>query len=422
MPDTQSDPAVPTFSLAERDRRWALARAFMDREELDALIVFGEHEDAGPAPFNVDTWFTNDRAGVTVLFVRAGKMVACVPMATYVYGHLEAARRGDASWLTPDDFRMGRDAATLAAALDEQGLATASIGVIGLDGYIPWHPDGIIPHQLWNGILARFPGARFRSVGAAFAQVMMPLSDEQVAVVRHSAAIGDGMARAMVAAARPGVSEIEVYAAGIAAALGHGTVVPGLHFWTGPAPAASGPPQWAFRPQAPRVLQDGDYITSEVFVNSGPLMTQHQVGIAIGDVHPDVERAEQVVRQCYDAGVKLLRAGTRFGDVAEAMLVPLEAAGGWVRGPQIHGLNPYGSMCRTPDDGSLKSGTERYPEVASAPTQLADLVLEPGMTFAVEPSCGFGRHIVTVGGTVIVGQDEAVELNPYTAQVLRAGA
>ena len=159
-----------------------------------------------------------------------------------------------------------------------------------------------------------------------------------------------------------------------------------------------------------------------MFANFGMPLTQHQVGIAIGDLHPNLGRAEQVVLQCYDAGLKALRPGTRFGDVAEAMLAPLEAAGGWARGPQIHGLNPYGAMCRTPDGGSLKAGTERYPDVAGVPTQLADMALEPGMTFAFKPSRGFGRHIVTIGGTVIIGEDEAIEFNPYTAKVLRAGA
>ena len=52
---------------------------------------------------------------------------------------------------------------------------------------------------------------------------------------------------------------------------------------------------------------------------------------------------------------------------------------------------------------------------------LGDMVLEPGMSFAFEPSCGFANHLVTLGGTVIVGHDQPVELNPYTAQLLRGG-
>ena len=46
--------------------------------------------------------------------------------------------------------------------------------------------------------------------------------------------------------------------------------------------------------------------------------------------------------------------------------------------------------------------------------------LEPGMTFALEPNYAYGRHLAYLGGTVIVGDDGAIELNPYTAQILRA--
>ncbi|MBD0743987.1 hypothetical protein BG418_20665 [Streptomyces sp. CBMA152] len=61
--------SVPVCSLAERDRRWNLARRFMEAEVLDGLVVFGEG-DAGPAPFSFDSWFTNDRPGVLLVFPR----------------------------------------------------------------------------------------------------------------------------------------------------------------------------------------------------------------------------------------------------------------------------------------------------------------------------------------------------------------
>lgn len=413
---------IPTYSLAERDRRWSLARTFMDREDLDALIVFGEHEDAGAAPFCFDTWFTNDRSGMTVVFPRTGEPIAFVPMLTYILNHMEASRRGDGSWITAKEIRIGDDSGEIGKALNEHGLTKGTIGVVGLEPYIPWLTEGIVPYQRWKNVRAQFPGVEFKPVALALARLMMPLSQEELAVVRHSANIGDAMARAMVDAARPGVSEAEVYTAGMAAAHTRGTVVPGMHLWSGPAPAAFGPPQWAYRPQAPRVLQAGDVIVSEVFSSFGMRQTQHQVAIAIGEVHEGIERAARVARACYEAGLATLCAKAKFGEVAEAMLGPVEAAGGWVRGPQIHGLNPYGSMCRFPGDISQVDGAERYPHVAGSPTELAEMELEPGMTFAFEPSCGFGRHIVTLGGTVIVGEDEALELNPYTAQLLRAGA
>lgn len=411
---------VPTYSPAERDRRWNLARNFMDREGLDALIVYGEHEDNGPAPYYLDTWFTNDRPGQTIVFPRDGEPVALTPVPSFVFDHLEGVRRGDALWIAAENVRVGRGAATVAAVLDEHGLAKASIGVAGLEPYIPAHPEGIMPFALWDAVGAQFPDAKFRSVGDRLARLMMALSDEEVAVVRHSAGIGDAMVRAMVETARPGVGEHEVYAAGMSAAYLRGTAVPQMHLYSGPEPVVWGPPQWAYRPQAPRILREGDVITAEIFCQFGMRATQHQVAIAVGEVHEDIERAAHVAQACYRAGLDTLRAKRRFGDVAEAMLAPLEEAGGWVKGPQIHGLNPIAALCRVPIDFSQVDGVDRYPEVPGIPTLLADLELAPGMTFAFEPSCGFGRRLVTLGGTVIVGDDDAIELNPYTAQLLRA--
>jgi hypothetical protein len=50
---------------------------------------------------------------------------------------------------------------------------------------------------------------------------------------------------------------------------------------------------------------------------------------------------------------------------------------------------------------------------------MGDMVLEPGMTFAFEPSCGFERKMITLGCSAVVGEDGPIELNPYTAQLRR---
>ncbi|KAK4996105.1 hypothetical protein LTR66_004219 [Elasticomyces elasticus] len=226
----------------------------------------------------------------------------------------------------------------------------------------------------------------------------------------------------MVKAARPRVSESEVYTAGMAAAYARRTVVPWMHFYASPEAAVSGPPQWAYRPQVHRVLQNGDVILTEVFCNFGMRAMQHQLTIAIGEVHKDVERAAAIARACYKAGRRALRPKGRFGDVCTQMLKPVEEAGGWVRGPQIHWLNPLAAICGFPPGLSQLDGAERYPHVESVPTVLGEMELEPGMTFAFEPSYGFGRHLVTVGVTVIVYGNGPIELNPYTAQLQRVSS
>ena len=38
----------------------------------------------------------------------------------------------------------------------------------------------------------------------------------------------------------------------------------------------------------------------------------------------------------------------------------------------------------------------------------------------MEPNYVMGQHLAYLGGTVIVGDPDPIELNPYTAQILRA--
>ncbi|MFC7109190.1 hypothetical protein ACFQQB_57615 [Nonomuraea rubra] len=117
-----NDMAVPTLSTAERDRRWALTRELMARENLDALLVFGEHEDAGPAQVAYDTWFTNERPGTTVVFPRDGEPIVHLPGGMFILDHLESSRRGDESWIPPRNLRASRTSAEITDTLAELGL------------------------------------------------------------------------------------------------------------------------------------------------------------------------------------------------------------------------------------------------------------------------------------------------------------
>ncbi|MBY8857433.1 M24 family metallopeptidase [Nocardia sp. CA2R105] len=411
---------VPVFSTAERDRRWSLARNFMADEGLDALLVFGEHEDAGPAPVAYDTWFTNSRPGATVVFPRTGEPIALLPGPMFIMDNLESARRGETMWIPPRDLRGTRHSGTIAEALGELGLATAVIGVIGLGPHMPWHPEGIIPYGLWSNVLARFPEADFRAVDLPFGRLVMQLGEEEIAVLRHSAGIGDAMVAAMVATAAPGVSESRVYAAGMAEGYGHGSLPPAMHLWSGPDVVAAGPPAWGHRPQAPRILDDGDIIYAEVFSAFGGRHTQNQVTITVGDVHEDFHRAAEVARAAYDAGLRALRPGRTFGELVDVMHEPIEAADGWPFLIAVHSLNPGLSVGKGLGFFSRIPGTDGYPRVPDHPTFLPDLELAPGMSFAFEPNYAFGRHLVHLGGTVVVGQHLPIELNPYSAQLLRA--
>lgn len=409
------------YTLDERDRRWGLARAFMAANELDALIVHGEHEDAGPAPVAYDTWFTNARPGSTVVFPASGDPVVLLPAPMFIMDHLESTRRGVGVWVTPESLRSSRTSSALNGVLSELGLSAARIGTIGLGAHMPWNPEGIMPYGVWSAVLEQFPTADFRAVDLAFGRVVLELGEEEIQVLQRAAQIGDAMVEAMVNTAAAGVPENEVYAAGMGEGFCQGGFPPAMHLWAGPDVIATGPPAWGYRPEAPRVLQEGDVIYAEVFSTFGGRQAQSQVTITVGEVHEDFHRAAEVTRRSYEAGLAALRPGATFGSVVDAMHVPLDAADGWPFLIAAHTLNPGLAVGKGRGLFRQLHGAPGYPEVPDHPTFLGDLVLKPGMSFALEPNYGFNRHLAHLGGTAVVTADEPLELNPYSARLLPAG-
>jgi Xaa-Pro aminopeptidase len=387
---------VPVYSLAERDRRWALARELMAAEGVDALITYGGQKGAVAAGFAPDAYFSNDLPGSVVIFCRDAGPVRLVWSSLPVQAHLEAARRGGRMWIGPADIRVGADAAGIAEVLREHGLQRAPVGVLGPGIAGPEQAGPVAGWPWWREVLARLPHVRFKPVDHSFLFATVCLSQEELAVVRYCAAAGEAAARAMAAAAAPGVTEAEVCAAGTAAALRLGCPASTL-MWSGPGFVAWGPPSWSYRPEPPRALEDGDVLMAEVRTWFGMRETRHQVAIAIGGPHPDIETAAVIACASYQAGLRAARVGNTFGDLAEAMLVPLKQAGAWHTRPLVRMLSAPG-----PAGGELP--------------------LAPGMCCALGPSAVVAGRAVSLGGTVLIGEDNPVELSPFTTRMLRVPA
>ena len=224
-----SNEPVPLYSQAERDRRWTLARTVMDQEGVDAMIVFGEHEDSGPAAFAWDTRFTNGRPGSTIIFPKLGTPIELIPFHLFVLDHSMAKTQNNPFWIPTENLRLGRNSSTIAETLIELGLEKSKIGVVGLDAAPPWHMEGIVPYQLWQSVLGSFPDATFTSVSDRFARMAMVLSEEELKMVRHASRIGEEMAEPVVNSAKVGSKETELYHAASAVAHRNGTVALGMH-------------------------------------------------------------------------------------------------------------------------------------------------------------------------------------------------
>ena len=117
----------PTLSLKERDRRWGLARELMKNKGLDCLIVVGLR---GRGQF--DGYLTNEVYMGIVVFPSEGKPTYLTWNAMFITRHMEHCSRGEIPWI--EDIRVGTAGKDIVAILQEKGLDSASIGVVGLEG------------------------------------------------------------------------------------------------------------------------------------------------------------------------------------------------------------------------------------------------------------------------------------------------
>jgi Xaa-Pro aminopeptidase len=410
---------VPSYSLAERDRRWQLANCLMDEQGVDALIVYGDREGAFPASYAPDAYLTNERPGSIVVLAKNEEPISIVILPTVVEDHIQERYTHTPGWVRPENMYVGKMGSNVAEIIEDKGLADRAFGVIGLEPYPPFYFDGPMPYNTYQSIIEDLPDAIFKPVGNRFFEMTAVKSAEEIEVLKFSAAVGEKMSQAMLEATRPGVRESEIYAAAMRTCAEHAGFSTMILMGSGPEFVGWGPPAWTFRPQEPRVIQEGDIVLAEVFASCGMLETQHQPAIAVGKVHSDFERAAATARQSYENGVKALRAGTTFGKVVEAMNAPMHAAGAWQVHPLIHSISPFG-LIGVGDKIADLPEVSQYGKVLQIPSMGADTELQAGMVFALEPNCGLGKKVVNLGGTVLVGTEGGIELNENTTRLMHA--
>ncbi|MFC9246752.1 M24 family metallopeptidase [Streptomyces sp. NPDC057136] len=357
------------YSLAERDRRWELARALMDAAGVDALIVYGEPS----AVMSPDSYFTGGPPGALVLFPRYG-------------GPLVLGDR-PGPWI--EDVRPARHAYGLADALKERRLTHARVGVLGLEPYAAEHGGSPLPYTLWATFLGLLPQTVFVPVWSQFVRSAMSQSSEEIAVLAECGRIGAVMADALRAAVRPGADPLEPYAAAMHAGQVRGAD-PEVRLSCGPGLGQELGPGLGQGLGRGAPLRDGDVVLAELNCRYRGRETHRTLTVPVGPPAPELAPALRAARASHRAGLRALRPGLLFGRVADAMRISLERSGGRSSRPLIRGLNPRG-VC---------GGVEPGPR---SPTVGYDLPVGPGMTFALHVTCDLGHGTVTYGDTVVIG-------------------
>jgi Xaa-Pro dipeptidase len=406
----------PVLSLRERERRWKRVKGLMKENALNCLIVAGLSSRE-----QLEGYLTNEYCHGVVVFPLEGEPTYLTWSSGNILRHIENLDRGGTPWI--NDIRVGVTGTAWVNVLLEKGLESATIGVVGLESRGPYQPEGYIPYKTWAYVLERLPKVTFVEVSELFTNLILVNSEEELAVVRHCAQIGEAACQAMLKVIKPGVSESEIYAAvmNVIYINGASALWPNLILHTGVANISWDAPMWTYQAQRPRIVQKGEVVMAELFPYYGGKETQQQMTVALKPVHSVNRQLAEVAHRSYEAGLRALRPGNTFREVAEAMEMPITEAGCWHQTPLIHSLNPLLGIVGPSSVGIEQvPGIENYGGVKQSTdwSRVSKLVLKPGMVFELEPNASLGKRKVNIGGPVLVTEDGVEELNKLATEMV----
>jgi Xaa-Pro aminopeptidase len=303
-------------------------------------------------------------------------------------------------------------------ALRELGALSGRIGVVGVHSVNPMELEGFVPYAIWDHVLKGAPDAEFVELSQPFGLLMMAKGEEELAVARHTANVGELLARKILDVARPGVRDSDLFAAIVEESYRAGLTLtpPSVIVKTGKDTISWGPPEWGYSDDPPRVIEAGDLVTCELMPTYAGIETQQQVQVVMGRMTAQQRKLADLARASYDVGLATIKPGITFLELNDAMAKPVLDAGCWHLSPMIHSVAPAMLL------GSLHGGAQahladEFPWFRPIPPA-QDGVLAEGMLFSFEPNACIGRERVNIGGTVVVGASGPEELNSLPCNLL----
>ena len=395
------DAVYEQFSASEYVRRYAAIRAKMRDAKLDCVIVPG-----GPSHWSFGggmLWLTGHWEWHALC------CYVVVPLEgdpTLVYSmggtHAEAVRRITSAALSDvRGSRGGRYADVIADRIRELKLERGRIGLLEID---PRHKD-YLPVNQYNALRDGLPDAELVFTLGWMHELLSIHSAEELDCIRRAGRLCEDAMNAMVARARPGVTEYQLRAAAGAAILEGGGDIDFLIIGS----TAMDDPALVFGNPRPsgRVLQRGDIINMELAAGYRGYTAQIGSPICIGQPTDMVKRFWDEITL---PGFEKMAAAIRPGNPLEAV----REAGKFFRqkGVQSRPIHAHGIDLITDGPHVFCDHVDAEP---------FEQVFRPGMVFMAEPNpiTADGRFGIFLGHTFIVTEsgNECVDRFPWELAV-----
>lgn len=390
-------PPPPSFSAAEYRRRHAAARGLLERERLDAFLIFGSSSECRMN--QADIYWLSNFSGVRenyLLFPGGGDPVLFVQ----TFNHVPHARRVSAV----ADVRPGGGGSAshdvgdaIAAEAVRRGLE--SVGVVGL-----------MPYQHHCRLRAAAPGVALRDATVAFRSLRCVKSGEELEWIRRAARLTDAAHAALQRDVRPGMREFELLEV-IEGAYPHADAETQVAFVGSTSPAR---PDLCVPSQFPsdRVLQPGDVILTELSVAAHGYGAQSLRTFAVAEEPgPEVRRMHAAAEEAFARVAAAVRTGAGLGDVLAAADVVADR--GFVMVDAVlHGF----SIGLLPP--VVRSRQSPWPAGVAAWT------FQPNETVVIQPNVVRPDHRlgVQVGDLCRVTEAGAESLHRYTRDLIVCGS
>jgi Xaa-Pro dipeptidase len=373
--------AIPRLSLAERDRRYAAARAAMARENLDVLIL----------PASTSRWEQTmaDSRYLTTIGGFGTEALTIFPrdgaVTTYVFNRSDFWLHAQ-EWVT--DVRDGRNLwlKNIEERLGELNVVSGRIGVAGLSG-LTRSPDGIIPYATVAGIKAALPRAEIANATALMSRLREVKSAEEIALMRHATAIAEAMV-GTIADLKSGDTERTIVANMTHKLLVEGGDLPAMIIIGSGPDLAHGMFVPTLRPLAAHDVISGE-VEGRYAGYSGQIVRPAVLGTPRGDFRELVGITAAVFNDILPA----MKAGATLGSVLESYEAAVARHGG-------------GSAKTAYPLMHARGLGDEYPTVLS-PDDIAkhgDFKLESGMAFVLKPRVAKkGVPTAQIGDMVVVG-------------------
>jgi len=296
--ESPADSTWQGYSLAERDRRWAAVRKNAAEAGLDGVFV--------PLGNGSDARYLTEQAAASVVLPTDGR----APIGV-------SDRGGHTPWVS--DIRTANRAwaEPMAHALLDLGMERARIGVSGLKGGKVSHvrnPDGVVDYSAYAEVQRRLPNATFEDATDIVGFARYVKGEEEVACLRHAAAIGEVGIEEMAELARPGMDAAVLYARVMGRMLDIGSEYYPLAFYCAPLgeeAARNTDPPLGMR------LRLGDYITNETSPVWGGQVAQEDQPILVGPIPDAFKPLIDLQREVWEAGLAMMKPGLTFGELLD---------------------------------------------------------------------------------------------------------